>query len=134
MNDFNAPPRPTTFAVNSDPALPSSEIIKKKISRTATVSDELGRVIVIKYLGPLDRMRLVKLVGQDAKNEIYMGYAVLASAVSKIDDDDVSVSTLREIEFLVERLGDEGLNAVGEGYQKNFGALLKVADMDVAKN
>jgi hypothetical protein len=39
-----------------------------------------------------------------------------------------------EIEFLVDRLGEEGLLAVGKVYQDHFAEVLKGPDVDIAKN
>ncbi len=39
-----------------------------------------------------------------------------------------------EVEFLVDRLGDEGLTAVGEVYKTHFADLLAGVDVDIAKN
>lgn len=128
------PPRPTMLA-GAPLETPTGEAVKAKAKKTAVVVDDLNRTLAVKFLSPLDRMRLARVLGPDgAKNDVYMGYAALAYAVTKIDDEDVVSTTLREIEFLVERLGDEGLEAVGKCYNDNFIDLMKGADIDIAKN
>lgn len=139
MEDPNIPPRPTVFSPDASaasPALtPTQEVVAKKPKRIMTKADSLSRMITIKFLSPLDRMRLAKIVGgKDAQNEVYLGYAALAFAVQKIDDEEVSTNTVREIEFLVERLGDEGLACVADCYQQDFQSLLQMANVELAKN
>ena len=105
---------------------------KKIVDKT----DPLGRHLKVKFLGTLDRMRMSRILGGElAKNEVYVGYATLASAVIEIDGDPVPPPvTVRELEFLVDRLGDEGLNAVGEVYQEHFSSMLGGAKVEDAKN
>ena len=55
--------------------------------------------------------------------------------MTHIDDEDVSFSTVKELEFLVERLGDEGFECVGEIMTLDFkDKFAKVTDVTAAKN
>lgn len=139
MNDHaNVPPRPETYSSGGSGVpsteTPTVEVVKAKPSKIATTTDERGRLLEVKFLSPLDRMRLAKILGKDSTNEIYMGYAALAFSVTKIDGEDVSSNTVREIEFLVDRLSDEGLEAVGKVFSTHFKDFLKGPDIDAAKN
>jgi hypothetical protein len=64
----------------------------------------------------------------------------LAWAVVELDNADGEDTRIMpmvkpsEVEFLVDRLGDEGLTAVGEVYKTQFADLLKGVDVDLAKN
>lgn len=143
MNDPTIPPRPNAFTpdtsfsggpIASD-LTPTQEVVAKKPKRIVTRVDSLSRVLTVKFLSPLDRMRLAKIIGgKDAQNEVYLGYAALAFAVQKIDDEEASTNTVREIEFLVDRLGDEGLACVADCYQQDFAGMLQTANIELAKN
>lgn len=100
-----------------------SEQITHAAAASVTVTSEEGRVITVAKVGPLKRMRLFEIIGPDAaRNERYVGMAALAIAVTHIDGERVPPpNTKREVEALVDRLGDDGLNAAGEGMAKLFG-------------
>lgn len=109
--------------------------------RVVETIDGLGRRLKVKFITARDRMMLAKTIGAElAKNEVYLGYATLAWAVVELDNgsgEDVRIMPMvkaSEVEFLVDRLGDEGLAAVGRVYQEQFADLLKGVDVDLAKN
>ncbi len=99
-----------------------SESIIKAANKVITVTDDRGRQIGIKKLGPLDRMKLFEVCGpENSKNEAYLGYASLAFCVSAIDGEPVPRPSSRaHLEVLIQRLDDDGLNAVGQGVQEHF--------------
>lgn len=101
---------------------PSQQVVQAAASTATVVSDE-GRTITVTKLGPLKRMRLFEIIGPEAaRNEKYVGIAALACAVTHIDGERVpSPNTKREVEALVDRLGDDGLNAVGEAAAQIMG-------------
>ena len=82
-----------------------------------TVVDAQGRRIEFRRPGALDRLRLFKALGPGlSDNTRYVGYAMLAYCVTAIDDVPIPVpATEGQVEMLVTRLGDAGLEAVGEG-------------------
>jgi len=109
--------------------------------RVVETFDSLGRRLRIRFLSPRDRMMLAKAIGADlAKNEVYLGYATLAWAVVELDNgsgEDPRIMPMvkaSEVEFLVDRLGDEGLTAVGNAYRDHFAEQLQGVDVDLAKN
>lgn len=79
-----------------------------------TVTDADGRRLELRALTALDKLRLFKAAGPVlSRNEPWLGMALLASAVSAIDDVPVPMpADERGIEALVRRLGDAGLAAV----------------------
>ena len=81
-----------------------------------TATDARARALTIKTPTALDRLRLFKAVGPVlAENPRYVGYATLAMAVTSIDGVPIPPpATEAQLEALVERLGDDGLVAVGE--------------------
>jgi hypothetical protein len=110
------------------------EAAAKTSPTSAVVTDAQGRKITIRKLGPIERMRLAKLVGgENSANEVYMGYATLAFTVTDIAGDPVyPPANERELEALVGRLDDHGLEAVANGYVEHFGAPLPDGDTRAA--
>jgi hypothetical protein len=82
-----------------------------------SVRDLDGRELVLRRLGPLDRLRLFKTLGSElAQNPPYLGMAMLAASVTAIDGIPVPVPTTEaHVEALVLRLGDTGMTAIAAG-------------------
>ena len=80
------------------------------------VTDALGRRLTIHHLTALDRLKLFKAVPVHlAYNERYLGQACLAFAVNAIDGIPVPQPTNDpQIDAAIERLGNEGIDAIGE--------------------
>ena len=95
-----------------------SEAVVKAANEIITVADARGRQIGVRKIGALDRMRLFECAGaENSKNEPYMGYAALAYSVASIDGEPVAKPTkLMHLEALVQRLDDDGLNAVAQHF------------------
>src|SRR5260370_35116439 len=155
-----APPRPQRFKASpqtpglpqatmdphpgnngGDYAEPPTGAIVASGKRIVETVDALGRRLKVKFIPARDRMMLAKAIGAElAKNEVYLGYATLAWAVVELDNgsgEDPRIMPMvkpSEVEFLVDRLGDEGLTAVGEVYKNQFADLPKGVDVDIAKN
>jgi hypothetical protein len=163
MTDHNypdGPPRPQSFTAGGSsqhrtPGLPQSTLhaphnggqetpsqaIVAAGKRVVEIVDGLGRRLKVKFISGRDRMMLAKAIGAElAKNEVYLGYATLAWAVVELDNgsgEDTRIMPMvkpSEVEFLVDRLGDEGLAAVGKVYTEHFADLLEGVDVDIAKN
>lgn len=96
-----------------------AEQIVAAASAVLTATDGQGRVLEVRRPGALDRLRLFKAVGPVlAENERYLGYAMLAMAVSSIDGVPVPAPVNEgQLEGLVARLGDAGLVAVSESLE-----------------
>jgi hypothetical protein len=96
----------------------ASEQMTKPV--TESVTDSLGRSIVVRKPRSLDRMKVFELIGADnAKNEPYLGYAVLAYAVTSIDGSALPVPTTKiALEAVVKRLDDDGILAVSKAFAK----------------
>ncbi len=100
-------------AVGQGPA----ERIVAEARAPLTIVDAQGRRIEFRRPGALDRLRLFKALGPALSgNDRYVGYAMLAYCVSAIDGVPIPVPVSEmQVEGLVNRLGDAGLEAVGEG-------------------
>lgn len=101
-------------------ASPSADIIKASVSGV-TVTDSTGRRIHLRKPGPLAQYRLVEAAGATAENKTYMAMALPLIYVAAIDDTPVpAIATKPQLEALIQRLGDEGLEAVGNGIGEHF--------------
>ncbi len=113
---------------------PSEELIAKA-AKEVTITDSAGRIIKLKKPGVLAQYRLVEVLGESAKNEVYMGMTMPLIFVSEIDGVSVpQPSTKREVEALIQRLDEHGIAAVMEGVQQNFGTPAPEADKAALKN
>lgn len=92
---------------------PASQIVAASMA-PIVVCDSRGRQLCLRRVSALDRLRLFKALGPElAQNEPYLGIALLAVAVTSIDDVPVPPAVSEgQLEALVQRLGDDGLCAI----------------------
>jgi len=79
------------------------------------VTDKAGRKIELRRVGVLEQLRLFKALGPRL-SEItpYLGLAKIAASVAMIDDVPVPFpASEANVEALLERLGEDGVEAVG---------------------
>jgi hypothetical protein len=78
------------------------------------VTDARGRKIQVKKLTALDRMRLAIVLGPtNAENQSVLIYANLAYSVTTIEgEESYKPASMREVEYLVGRLDEDGLAAI----------------------
>lgn len=104
------------------PAAAAAERPTDAIIRAATtpqeVTDSLGRKLMVRRPGALEKLRLFKAIGgENSKNEIYLGYATLAISVTSIDGQPMEpCKNEAHVEALVSELGDEGIEAVAAAF------------------
>ena len=77
--------------------------------------DRAGRVIELRRLGVVEQLRLFKVLGPElSENRAYVGLARMAAAVAMVDGVPVPFPVNEAgIEAALERLGDDGVEAVG---------------------
>jgi hypothetical protein len=99
------------------------------------LTDSTGRSIKIRKLTPLDRMRLLEVIGPSlSENTQYLAYASLAAAVTEIDTTAYAFPHhKRDIELVIQILSDEGIDSVAKGYRDNF-AGGETGDLERIKN
>ena len=92
---------------------PSASVLLATSERLS-VTDQTGRSIVARRLTALDKLRLLKAAGPAlAENQAWLGVAMLAASATEIDGVPVPIpATEQQIEALVGRLGDAGLDAI----------------------
>ena len=94
---------------------PSAAILANA-AETRTVVDSLGRRLSLRGLTALDRLRIFKAAGAElALNQPWLAMASLASSVTAIDDIPIPMPTTEvQIEALIARLGDRGIDAIAQ--------------------
>lgn len=105
------------------------------MTETVTVKDKQGRTIELRKLTALDRIRLFEALGAAlSENVAYMGYALTASSVVKINDESRAFpSSKKTLENTIDALGDDGLEAAGEAYKNNYN-VGETGDPETIKN
>jgi hypothetical protein len=90
----------------------------------AEVTDARGRKIKIRKLMPLDRLRLFEALGAVlSENAMYFSYTMSVACIEEIDGNLYGIPTSKiQIEAMISRLDDHGLEAVARGYRENFGS------------
>ena len=112
----------------------SAELTAQALAEVA-VTDASGRSITLRKPGVLAQYRLVKILGDAAKNEVYMGMVLPLIFVTAIDGDAVTQPRgKREVEALIERLDENGISAVVAGVQEHFGETDPEKDKAALKN
>jgi hypothetical protein len=112
---------------------PSEAVVQKAIAEF-TVTDSTGRVIKLKKPGVLAQFRLVEVLGESAKNQVYMGMVLPLIYVTAIDDLPVFQPTSKlEVEALIQQLDEAGCDAVMTGVQKHYGTVDPEADKAALK-
>jgi hypothetical protein len=110
---------------------PSATIISKA-AEARSIIDNLGRNLTLRSLSALDKLRLFKAAGPElALNQPWLAMAILASSVTAIDDIPVpQPSNESQIEALVNRLGDAGIEAIAQ----TIDPLYDIDDAEQVKN
>lgn len=109
--------------VTAGPAgLSPSEDIIKNAARTVFVTDALGRQIEVRRVRTKQRLLVFKaLSAESSAKPQYMGLVFLAASVVSIDGEPETMPTSElAYDALIQRLDDEGLEAVGLAIQENF--------------
>ncbi len=81
-----------------------------------TVKDALGREMAIRRLNALDKLRLLRVAGPAlSENQAWLGIAMLAASVVEFQGVPVPMPvTEQQIEAIVSRIGDTGLDAIAD--------------------
>jgi hypothetical protein len=91
-----------------------SQQIISKANKMVTITDDLGRLIVLKKPRYSNYLNLIKAIGPElSKNEAYLQHISLLSTVVSIDNQPMPLNSLNEIDFLVLKL-EESNDALGK--------------------
>jgi hypothetical protein len=112
---------------------PTAQVIAKA-AQEANVTDSKGRVITLRKPGILAQYRIIEVMGQSADIATYRGMVTPLIWISAIDGDHVPpLASKLQLEGLIQRIGDEGLEAVVSGIVKHFGQQDAEADKAAIK-
>lgn len=100
---------------------PSQELIKAA-NAEYSVTDARGRVIVLRKPPFLAQYKQVEMVGGElAANRVYMSMILPTLYVISIDGDAVTQpKTKLQLDALISRLDEDGMNAAFECWSENF--------------
>ncbi len=104
------------------PAQPTaSELVVAKAAESFDVEDARGRTITIRKPGVLAQFKLIEVLGETASNQTYVSMVIPLIYVSAIDGNPIVPMTRKsEVEALIQRLDEDGLNAVMKGVTEHF--------------
>ena len=105
----------------SEASTPTRQAISKA-TKTVEITDSLGRKIVLKKPPVLAQFRLVEILGPEvSKNHTYINMVLPLLYVESIDGDAVEFPMHKsEVEVLIKRLDDEGIEAVSQAIEAHF--------------
>jgi riboflavin biosynthesis pyrimidine reductase len=111
----------TTLKMNEAAITPSQQAVAKA-AKTVVVTDAGGRKITLKKPSVLAQYDLIEVLEETAKNETYVAMVLPLLYVTDTDGDAViAPRTKLQIRALIQRLGEDGVNAVMIGVGANFG-------------
>lgn len=113
-------PRVTLREPGAAPATPSQELIANALQEEV-LTDAKGRKLLMRKPSPLAQFRILEAVGPEtAANQTYMQMIQPLLYLGAIDDAVVVLpQTKLELEALITRLDDDGLNSVMSWYVAN---------------
>jgi hypothetical protein len=118
--------------IHDKPQDTPSQAIVREANGVFIVRDVNGREIGIKKLNALERLKMLKVIG--GFNDNALGYASLAFHVASIDGNIVNRPvTEAQVESIIQKLDDEGLNAVSIGIVEHFDPNKVVGVEDIKK-
>lgn len=124
---------PVKVTLNESPT-PSQQVVAKATAETV-ITDGRGRSIRLKKPGVLAQFRLIEVLGDTAKNEVYMAMVMPLLFVTEIDGETIfPPSRKSEVEALIQRLDEDGIGAVQAAVMANFGNSNPEADRAALKN
>ncbi|HEF4743302.1 hypothetical protein KTE60_11625 [Burkholderia multivorans] len=104
---------------------PSQQLIKKA-DASVTIDTPNGMKVTLRKPGVLSQFRLVKMLGEAAKNQVYVGMVLPITYITGINGTPVNYpNNEREIEALITRLDEDGVTAVMQAVDEHFGAQSK---------
>lgn len=126
---------PPKVKVHSEPEPSASAELVKQALQEHIVTDTRGRQIKLAKPSVLAQFRLVKMLPPDvAANQTYIGMCMPLLFVAAIDGQTIIFpNTDRELDGFIERLGEEGVEAVAKGVRDYWGEGDSEADKTAVK-
>lgn len=112
---------------------PSQQLVREAVAEQI-VPDARGRKITLRKPAVIQQFRLVRLLGDAAANATYMAMVFPLIFVTAIDGDPVLPPQKEsEIEALIQRLDEDGIDAVVKGVGEYWGEQDAQGTHDLAK-
>jgi hypothetical protein len=90
-------------------------------SADVQVTDARGRTLTLRKPNVLAQYQLVRMLGADASsNQTYLSMVMPLLYLQSIDGEVVNFSNQRELDAAIQKLDEEGLEALAKGIQQNF--------------
>jgi hypothetical protein len=120
------------LSVKSANVSSSSEQVPDEVK----VIDARGRTIGVRRMRMSMRRRVLKAITPEMQErEKYLGLAMLAACCSSINDEPIRMpASESELDFLIDRLDDEGFAAIGQAIVENFAPKSEMEIAAEAKN
>lgn len=116
------------------PATASEQLVAQAAAEVV-IDTPNGLKITLRKPGVLSQFRLAKMLGEAAKNSVYVSMLLPITYISAINGNPQNpANSEREIEALITRLDDDGVNAVMAGVMENFGSPDPDAEKAAIKN
>jgi hypothetical protein len=97
------------------------------------VTDARGRVLTLRKPNVLAQYRLVDMLGQKAENRVYLAMVLPMLYLHAIDGDVANFANQRELEAIIQKLDEEGLESLNDGIGEHFRRGKPEEDADRAK-
>lgn len=98
-----------------------TDLAVKVVSEIFEETDDKGRVLQIRKPPMLAQFRFVGMLGKAADSEVYLNMCVPLIYLYSIDgDNNLPCGTIREMEALIQRLGEAGIKCLNESVAKHF--------------
>ena len=121
-----------TPTITLNAVTPSAELIASAL-KEVVVTDVRGRAIKLRKPGVLAQYRLIEALGDVAQNPVYVGMVLPIIFVTEIDGDPVSPPRSKiQVEALISRLDEAGINAIAAAVQENFGVSADAEETKIA--
>lgn len=122
---------PTSFATGGATVTLTAPSDQLTAAREIVVNDGQGRGFTLRKPGVLAQFELIEALGDTARNEVYMAMVLPLLFVAAIDGAPVvRPGSKAELNALIQRLDEDGIQAVMSGVMANFGS----ATEEAAKN
>lgn len=111
----------TKVTIKPQEAMTPSEAVVRAANEEFSITDSLGRTIVLKKPGVLAQFDLIEALGDLAKNDVYRVMCIPAIYVVSIDGSVAPPPSNRmQMRALISRLGEEGFSAINQAIKERF--------------
>lgn len=113
-----------------------SAVVVKAANVEVVIADAKGRKITLKKPGVLAQFKMIEMLGgAAAANQVFVNMVLPVTFVVAIDGESVSRCTTRnELDALIQRLDEDGIEAVMKGVPEHFGQPDPEKDAQAVKN